>query len=71
VLGVALFGSLLGGAGAFVTGVRLSLIILVALLFGAAATIMLGPYKESPRRLAWRGDEAMSARLRMARNAAR
>jgi MFS transporter, DHA2 family, methylenomycin A resistance protein len=45
VLGVALFGSLLGGAGAFVTGVRLSLIISVALLFGVAATIMLGSYK--------------------------
>jgi len=41
VLGVALFGSLLGG-GAFVTGARASLIISAALLAAAAAAIALG-----------------------------
>ena len=41
VLGVALFGSLLGG-GAFLTGARASLIISAALLTAAAAAIALG-----------------------------
>jgi DHA2 family methylenomycin A resistance protein-like MFS transporter len=42
VLGVALFGSLLGAAGAFTTGARIALIISIALLLAAAAAIMLG-----------------------------
>jgi len=42
VLGVALFGSLLGVGGAFVAGARASLLIATALLVGAAVTIMLG-----------------------------
>jgi MFS transporter, DHA2 family, methylenomycin A resistance protein len=46
VLGVALFGSLLGSVGAFVAGVRLSLIISVVLLLGAAATIELGASRQ-------------------------
>jgi DHA2 family methylenomycin A resistance protein-like MFS transporter len=40
VLGVALFGSLLGGA--FIVGARASLAISAVLLMGAAAAIMLG-----------------------------
>jgi len=40
VLGVALFGSLLGGA--FMTGLRASLIISAVLLAGAAAIILVG-----------------------------
>jgi len=40
VLGVALFGSLLGSGGAFITGTRISLLIAMVLLLGAAATIM-------------------------------
>jgi MFS transporter, DHA2 family, methylenomycin A resistance protein len=42
VLGVALFGSLLGGGGAFIAGARASLIIATVLLLGTAVTIMLG-----------------------------
>jgi DHA2 family methylenomycin A resistance protein-like MFS transporter len=40
VLGVALFGSLLGGA--FIVGARAALVISAILLLGAAAAIMLG-----------------------------
>ena len=42
VLGVALFGSLLGGAGSVVLGVHAALIISAALLLIAAATILVG-----------------------------
>jgi DHA2 family methylenomycin A resistance protein-like MFS transporter len=43
VLGVALFGSLLGAHGGFVFGVHAALIISAALLLIAAATILVGP----------------------------
>jgi DHA2 family methylenomycin A resistance protein-like MFS transporter len=42
VLGVALFGSLLGAAGAFTDGARIALIISVVLLLVAAAAMSLG-----------------------------
>jgi len=42
VLGVALFGSLLGATGAFTTGARIALIISIALLLAAAAAIAFG-----------------------------
>ncbi len=42
VLGVALFGPLLGAAGAFMTGARIALIISIALLLAAAAAILFG-----------------------------
>jgi DHA2 family methylenomycin A resistance protein-like MFS transporter len=42
VLGVALFGSLLGRGDAFIIGLRASLIISAVLLGGAAAIIVLG-----------------------------
>ncbi len=42
VLGVALFGSLVGQAGTFIAGARTSLTISAVLLLGAAVTIMLG-----------------------------
>jgi DHA2 family methylenomycin A resistance protein-like MFS transporter len=41
VLGVALFGSLLGGAGAFTTGARIALVISIVLLLAAAGAIAL------------------------------
>jgi DHA2 family methylenomycin A resistance protein-like MFS transporter len=41
VLGVALFGSLIGAAGAFTTGARIALVISMVLLLAAAATITL------------------------------
>jgi DHA2 family methylenomycin A resistance protein-like MFS transporter len=42
VLGVALFGSLIGQSHAFLFGARAALIISAALLAGAAATIAIG-----------------------------
>jgi DHA2 family methylenomycin A resistance protein-like MFS transporter len=42
VLGVALFGSLLGAAGGFVSGARIALIISTLLLLAAAAAITIG-----------------------------
>jgi DHA2 family methylenomycin A resistance protein-like MFS transporter len=42
VLGVALFGSLIGQTNAFLFGTRVALIISAALLIGAAAAIALG-----------------------------
>ncbi len=42
VIGVALFGSLVGEAGAFILGARESLVISAALLLGAAAIILVG-----------------------------
>jgi MFS transporter, DHA2 family, methylenomycin A resistance protein len=42
VLGVALFGSLLGATGAITTGARIALIISIALLLVAAGAIALG-----------------------------
>jgi DHA2 family methylenomycin A resistance protein-like MFS transporter len=42
VLGVALFGSLLGAAGTFTTGARIALIISIVLQLTAAAAIMCG-----------------------------
>jgi DHA2 family methylenomycin A resistance protein-like MFS transporter len=41
VLGVALFGSLIGAAGAFTTGARIALVISMVLLLAAATTITL------------------------------
>jgi DHA2 family methylenomycin A resistance protein-like MFS transporter len=41
VLGVALFGSLLGAAGAFTTGARIALVISMVLLLAAAGAITL------------------------------
>jgi DHA2 family methylenomycin A resistance protein-like MFS transporter len=46
VLGVALFGSLVGQKDAFVLGARESLIISAVLLLGAAATIVIGGRKQ-------------------------
>jgi DHA2 family methylenomycin A resistance protein-like MFS transporter len=42
VLGVALFGSLVGGSGAFMPGAHHSLVISALLLFAAGAAIWLG-----------------------------
>ena len=42
VLGVALFGSLLGRSGAFIVGAHVSLIIATGLFIGAAAMALLG-----------------------------
>jgi MFS transporter, DHA2 family, methylenomycin A resistance protein len=42
VLGVALFGSLAGQAGAFMTGLHASLVISVVVLLAAAAAIWFG-----------------------------
>jgi MFS transporter, DHA2 family, methylenomycin A resistance protein len=42
VLGVALFGSLIGQANAFLPGARIALIISAVLLVGAAAAIVIG-----------------------------
>jgi MFS transporter, DHA2 family, methylenomycin A resistance protein len=42
VIGVALFGSLVGGANAFMAGARVSFAVSAALLAGAVATILLG-----------------------------
>ena len=42
VLGVALFGSLLGSTGAFTTGARIALVISIVLLLTAAAAITFG-----------------------------
>jgi DHA2 family methylenomycin A resistance protein-like MFS transporter len=42
VIGVALFGSLIGGASGFIPGAREALIVSAALLIGAAATVLLG-----------------------------
>jgi len=50
VLGVALFGSLLGAAGDFTTGARIALSISVVLLLAAAAAIALRRRDGSPRR---------------------
>jgi DHA2 family methylenomycin A resistance protein-like MFS transporter len=47
VLGVALFGSLIGRANEFIPGARESLIISTILLMGAAATIMVGGHKHA------------------------
>lgn len=49
VLGVALFGSLVGQANAFIPGARASLIISATLLLGAAAMIMVGRRRRRPR----------------------
>ena len=42
VVGVALFGSLAGGGGGFLAGLREALVISAALLLGAAATVAIG-----------------------------
>jgi DHA2 family methylenomycin A resistance protein-like MFS transporter len=42
VLGVALFGSLLGATGAFTTGARIALIVSIMLLLAAAGAIVFG-----------------------------
>jgi MFS transporter, DHA2 family, methylenomycin A resistance protein len=42
VVGVALFGSLAGGGGGFLAGLREALVVSAALLLGAAATIAIG-----------------------------
>jgi MFS transporter, DHA2 family, methylenomycin A resistance protein len=42
VLGVALFGSLVGGAGSFMNGLHASLLISAAVLLAAAAAIGWG-----------------------------
>jgi MFS transporter, DHA2 family, methylenomycin A resistance protein len=51
VLGVALFGSLVGNTNTFIPGARLSLIISAVVLFSASVVILLGhtlPGKEKP-----------------------
>jgi DHA2 family methylenomycin A resistance protein-like MFS transporter len=50
VIGVALFGSLIGGANAFVPGAREALIISAALLLGAAALIAIGGRQQKHQR---------------------
>jgi DHA2 family methylenomycin A resistance protein-like MFS transporter len=47
VLGVALFGSLLGGSAGFVGGLRMALIIAAALALCALIAVLIGV----PRRL--------------------
>jgi MFS transporter, DHA2 family, methylenomycin A resistance protein len=47
VLGVALFGSLIGRANQFIPGTRESLIISTILLMGAAATIIVGAHRHA------------------------
>jgi DHA2 family methylenomycin A resistance protein-like MFS transporter len=47
VLGVALFGSLIGRPNAFIPGARESLIISATLLTGAAAAMMVGGHKHA------------------------
>jgi len=42
VLGVALFGSLLGSGAAFIAGARAALLIAMVLLLAAAGAMMLG-----------------------------
>lgn len=49
VLGVALFGSLVGRANAFMTGMHYALIISVGVLFAAAAAIWFGTPGKPPR----------------------
>jgi DHA2 family methylenomycin A resistance protein-like MFS transporter len=51
VLGVALFGSLVGKGSAFLAGTRVALIISTALLLGAAVMIVVGGRSASKRRL--------------------
>jgi DHA2 family methylenomycin A resistance protein-like MFS transporter len=51
VLGVALFGSLVGNGSAFLAGTRIALIISTALLLGAAVMIVVGGHPASKRRL--------------------
>jgi DHA2 family methylenomycin A resistance protein-like MFS transporter len=48
VLGVALFGSLLGAAGAFTTGARIALVISIVLLLVAAGAIALARRADRP-----------------------
>jgi DHA2 family methylenomycin A resistance protein-like MFS transporter len=48
-VGVALFGSLLGGAGGFVVGIRVALVIAAALaLCGVLATLVGVPRRPKP-----------------------
>ncbi len=62
VLGVALFGSLAGQTGAFMTGLHASLAISAIVLLAAAAAILFGTPSRmpeasaSPRSSTWRGD---------------
>ena len=46
VIGVALFGSFVGQANAFIPGAREALVVSAALLVGAAAVIMIGGYAQ-------------------------
>jgi DHA2 family methylenomycin A resistance protein-like MFS transporter len=48
VLGVALFGSLLGAAGAFTTGARIALVISIVLLLVATGAIALARRADRP-----------------------
>jgi MFS transporter, DHA2 family, methylenomycin A resistance protein len=50
VLGVAVFGSLIGQADAFLFGARTALIISAVLLIAAAAVIMSGEFSLAHRR---------------------
>jgi len=50
VLGVALFGSLLGATGAFTTGARIALVISIVLLLAAAGAIALARRADRRRR---------------------
>jgi MFS transporter, DHA2 family, methylenomycin A resistance protein len=53
VLGVALFGSLAGAPGAFMTGMHASLIISACLLLAAAAAIWRGSATEKDATGRW------------------
>jgi MFS transporter, DHA2 family, methylenomycin A resistance protein len=47
VLGVALFGSLVGGTGAFMAGMHVTLLIAAVVLFAAAVAIWWGGAKQA------------------------
>jgi DHA2 family methylenomycin A resistance protein-like MFS transporter len=51
VVGVALFGSLVGGANAFIPGAREALMISAALLLGATALIAIGCHVRTQQRM--------------------
>ena len=57
VLGVALFGSLLGAPGGFMSGVHEATIISAALLLIAAATILVGARRDPTGKVAKRGGQ--------------
>jgi hypothetical protein len=61
VLGVALFGSLIGQEDTFLLGLRAALVISAAILVGAAATIAIGGKWQTLARAASRRPRAEAA----------